>query len=106
MREEIDRQAASLLGADLEISGNRELNDDIKTKLESQSTEHSEETRFTSMIYFPKSGDSRLGQVRALEGDYPYYGDLETLPAQASRSFRKSQRQGYRWARRQKRIRG
>ena len=90
MREEIDRQAASLLGADLEISGNREPTDDITTKLKSQSTEHSEERRFTSMIYFPKSGDSRLGQVRALEGDYPYYGDLETLPVQASRSFRKS----------------
>src|SRR6478736_10207870 len=91
MREEIDRQAASLLGADLEISGNRSPGADIRAGLDSQSTEHSEERRFTSMIYFPKSGDSRLGQVRALEGDYPYYGDLETLPAEATRSFRKAQ---------------
>jgi putative ABC transport system permease protein len=90
MREEIDRQAASLLGADLEISGNREPSDTIIKKLESQSSEHSEERRFTSMIYFPKSGDSRLGQVRALQGDYPYYGDLETLPVEASRTFRKA----------------
>ncbi len=91
MREEIDRQAASLLGADLEISGNHEPGNEIKSELEAQSSERSEERRFTSMIYFPKSGNSRLGQVRALQGDYPYYGDLETIPIEATRAFRKAQ---------------
>jgi len=91
MREEIDRQAASLLGADLEISGNHPAGEAIQARLDSQSVSKSEERRFTSMIYFPKSGDSRLGQVRALEGDYPYYGDLETLPVDATRTFRKTQ---------------
>ncbi|HSB92017.1 MAG TPA: FtsX-like permease family protein [Flavitalea sp.] len=91
MREEIDRQAASLLGADFEISGNREPGEEIMNTLGSQSVEHSEERRFTSMIYFPRSGDSRLGQVRALEGNYPYYGDLETIPVDASRNFRSRQ---------------
>ncbi len=44
------------------------------------------------MVYFPKSGGSRLAQIRALKGDYPYYGELETVPMAAGRSFR-NQRQ-------------
>ena len=30
-------------------------------------------------------------QVRALSGEFPYYGELETLPASAGRSFRNGQ---------------
>ncbi|MGZ8510775.1 MAG: ABC transporter permease, partial [Chitinophagaceae bacterium] len=34
---------------------------------------------------------TRLVQVRALSGEFPYYGDLETLPATAGRLFRNGQ---------------
>jgi putative ABC transport system permease protein len=40
------------------------------------------------MIYFTKNDGTRLVQVRALEGDYPYYGSIETTPLRASRGFR------------------
>jgi putative ABC transport system permease protein len=40
------------------------------------------------MVYFPKSGGTRLIQVRALKGDFPYYGQLETTPVEAARNFR------------------
>jgi putative ABC transport system permease protein len=53
--------------------------------------QRSEERSFTSMIYFPKNSGSRLVQVRALGGEFPYYGDLETVPVTAARSFRKGQ---------------
>lgn len=91
MRDEIDRQAASLLGADLEVSGNHEVNAPIQQVIDSFASKRSEERSFTSMIYFPASGNSRLGQVRALEGDFPYYGDLETEPVSAARDFRGAQ---------------
>ncbi len=78
MRQEVDRQAASLLGADLQISSNREPGADIKKLVDSLGDQRSEERNFTSMIYFPKSGSSRLVQVRALRGAFPYYGELET----------------------------
>ncbi len=91
MRQEIDRQAATLLGADLEISGNKEPSAAIQKMADSLGGERSEERSFTSMVYFPKGGGSRLVQVRALGGDFPYYGDLETLPATAGRSFRNKQ---------------
>lgn len=91
MRQEVNRQAASLLGADLEISSNREPSAVIKKLVDSLCGQQSEERSFTSMILFPKSGGSRLVQVRALRGDFPYYGELETAPAAAGRTFRTNQ---------------
>jgi len=91
MQQEIDNQAASLLGADLEISSNKEVSPAIQKMADSLGDQRSEERSFTSMIYFPKTSASRLVQVRALNGSYPYYGDLETLPETAARAFRKGQ---------------
>lgn len=91
MRQEIDQQAASLLGADLEISGNKEVSTDIRKMADSLGDRRAEERSFTSMIYFPKNAGSRLVQVRALSGGFPYYGELETEPATAGRLFRKQQ---------------
>lgn len=91
LREELDRQAASLLGADLEISSNKKMSDSIVQLVSSFSNKRSEERSFTSMIYFPKGGGSKLIQVRALGGEFPYYGELETLPAPAGQTFRTGQ---------------
>ena len=41
------------------------------------------------MAYFPSSGSSRLVQVRAIGGKFPYYGALETEPATAVRDFQR-----------------
>ena len=91
MRAEIDRQAANLLGADLEISSNKQVTAAIKNITNSLGDRRSEERRFTSMIYFQKNPGTRLVQVRALSGEFPYYGDLETIPASAGATFRKGQ---------------
>ena len=91
VRRNIDTQAATLLGADLEISGNQPAPAKLRPLLDSLGEDRSEERRFASMAYFPKSGGSRLAQVRALVGDYPYYGELETIPAEAGRTFRDKQ---------------
>ncbi len=91
MRREIDNQAASLLGADLEISSNKQVSPEIKRFIDSLGDRISEERRFTSMIYFPKNEGTRLVQVRALSGAFPYYGALETKPAGAGKNFRNGQ---------------
>lgn len=91
MSYEIDRQAASLLGADLEISSNKQLSPAVRKMADSLGERRSEQQSFTSMIYFPKGEGTRLVQVRALSGDFPYYGNLETIPASAGRSFRNGQ---------------
>src|SRR4030095_6502281 len=46
---------------------------------------------FPSMIYFLKSSKTRRVQVRALGGEFPYYGELETVPVSAGKEFRKDQ---------------
>lgn len=91
MSHEIDRQAASLLGADLEFSSNKQVSSGIRKMADSLADRRSEQQSFTSMIWFPKNEGTRLVQVRALSGEFPYYGNLETLPVSAGRSFRKGQ---------------
>jgi putative ABC transport system permease protein len=88
LRENIDNQAATLLGADLQISGNRPVTGKSKQLIDSLGTERSEERSFASMILFPKNGGNRLAQVKALEGNFPFYGALETIPASAGITFR------------------
>lgn len=88
LRKDLDSQAKSLLGADLVIETNKSVKEESLSMLESLGEERSEERTFASMIYFPKNDGTRLVNVRALSGEYPFYGDIETSPAAASRSFR------------------
>lgn len=88
VRSDIDSQAKTLVGADLVIESNRKINSRIKPLLDSLGDQHSVERTFGSMIYFTRNDGTRLVQVRALEGDYPYYGAIETTPVHAARTFR------------------
>ena len=91
LHDEVNNQAASLLGADLEISGNQPATPAIKNIIDSLGDRRSEERSFASMVLFTKNGGTRLVQVRALEGEFPYYGSLETSPESAGMSFRSKQ---------------
>jgi putative ABC transport system permease protein len=89
--KDIDRQAQTLVGADLMIESNKPVKENMRPLLDSLGDQRSEERTFASMVYFIKSGGTRLVQIRALKGDFPYYGSLETTPAAAGRAFRKQQ---------------
>lgn len=91
VRKDIDKQAQTLVGADLVIESNKPVNKNIRPLLDSLGDQRSEERTFASMIYFTKSQGTRLVQVRALEGDFPYYGALETIPVAAGKRFRLQQ---------------
>jgi len=91
LRNEVDAQAASLIGADLEFSAGRPYSDDTRQLIDSLGDRRSEERRFSSMVYFVKNGGTRLIEVRALGGDFPYYGQLDTEPQAAGKSFRQQQ---------------
>ena len=88
VRDSIDGQAKALVGADLVIRSNRPLSPQLQLLPDSLHNRHSVECNFASMIYFVSSQGTRLVQVRALDGDYPFYGSLETTPARAGMSFR------------------
>jgi putative ABC transport system permease protein len=91
LNDDINTQAASLLGADLAISGNQPPALPIQNLIDSIGGSQSEQRNFASMVLFTKNGGTRLVEVRALSGQYPYYGSLETVPASAANSFRNKQ---------------
>jgi putative ABC transport system permease protein len=57
LRQNVDQQAATLLGADLEISGNRPVTPSIQGLIDSLGDKRSQEQSFASMILFTKMGD-------------------------------------------------
>jgi putative ABC transport system permease protein len=86
LREGIDDQAKELLGADLVINAGRPLKPaDLSLALDQKSVE----CNFGSMVVFCRSGESRLVDVRALEGGFPYYGQLGTTPVAAGKKFQR-----------------
>jgi putative ABC transport system permease protein len=89
---EVDNQAKSLLGADVVLNSRRPFTERIDLLADSIGADQSLETSFTSMALFPKSGGTRLVQVRALKGNFPYYGEFETEPPGA---LSKLQETGY-----------
>ncbi|WP_375583888.1 ABC transporter permease [Cyclobacterium xiamenense] len=89
LSKDIDEQAKELLGADLSLRKNQPIE---FPDIEDRAAKRALEVNFASMVYFPAVGESRLTQVRALEGDFPFYGQLETLPVAGDRDFRKGGR--------------
>ncbi len=80
LQADINREAKTLLGADLKIESNRLMTDSLQTALELIEGERAQVTNFVSMILFPKNGGTRLSQISALEGNYPFYGNFNTEP--------------------------
>lgn len=79
----IDTQAKSLLGSDLMVSSRQPIPADVVTDLTARAKRAGHETSFSSMLYFASADAARLVQVRALDGGYPFYGTVETVPADA-----------------------
>ncbi len=91
MQRDIELEAKKLLGADLVVESRFPFSENVTQRLDSLAERQSEEVSFASMVLFPKNDGSRLVQVRALEGDFPYYGAIETNPPPAGSSFQQQQ---------------
>lgn len=85
---DIDREAKTLLGADLLLDANQPAPDSILWKFQTPGTEKAEVTNFMSMVRFPKNGGTRLSQIRALEGNFPFYGKWKSSPENSWQTFR------------------
>lgn len=90
LRQDIDNQAAELVGADIVISGNKPVSPQIQKLVDSLGDRKSTQRSFVSMVLFTKNQGTRLVEVRALEGEFPYYGTIETTPVSAATAFRKN----------------
>ncbi len=77
LQNDINKQAKELLGADLVInSRGKKFEKDFISGLDSLNAEFAEDARFASMVFFSKTGGTRLIQVIAMEGDFPFYGEI------------------------------
>jgi putative ABC transport system permease protein len=83
----IRTQSKTLLGADLSLDSREAFTPDDEALFRSIGGDQSRQIGFSSMAYFSRTGDSRLVQVRAISGSFPYYGALEAEPAFASTEF-------------------
>jgi putative ABC transport system permease protein len=89
VQSSIRLQAKTLLGADLALDSRQPFAPDDEELIRSLGGDQSRQTGFSSMAYFPGNGKSRLVQVRAVSGKFPYYGALETDPVSAVEEFRR-----------------
>lgn len=87
----VHQQARVLLGADLEVSSRDTFPDTVQALLDS--TAHAGVpvayvTEFGSMALAAPSGKTRLVEVRAIAGGFPFYGAIHTEPAGEWMRFR------------------
>lgn len=83
LQETLDQNARELLGADLIISGTSKFKPDLTNALDTMKVTLAEDAEMPSMVMFMNSGQSRLIQLKAIKGDFPFYGKLETQPENA-----------------------
>ncbi|MTI89373.1 MAG: FtsX-like permease family protein [Balneolaceae bacterium] len=85
LTKSVNAQAKELLGADLEVTSHRPFEPELREVLDSLGGQESTVLRFPSMAYYPETGATRLSRIRAFEGDFPFYGEFETIPEQAEK---------------------
>jgi putative ABC transport system permease protein len=90
LQASLQTQSKSLLGADLAIDSRAPFSEEDEAFIASLGGDQSRQIGFSSMAFFPGSGGSRLVQVRAVGGKFPYYGALETEPPLAVADFQKA----------------
>jgi putative ABC transport system permease protein len=86
LRESVRQQARALLGADLSLSSRRPLPPRAEALLDTLASGGAEVARVTSfagMAYVPRSSGTRLVQVAAVAGRFPFYGEITTDPPAA-----------------------
>lgn len=80
LQNEIENQSKDLLGADVVIeSNNKSFDSTFLASLDTLPFKIAGDARFASMVYFLKNSGTRLVQVLAIDGQYPFYGTIELL---------------------------
>ncbi|MBV9462671.1 MAG: ABC transporter permease, partial [Verrucomicrobiae bacterium] len=88
LRRAVDDQAKTLMGADLIIGSQQAFNPAQEKLLAGLGGEQAREISLATMVYFPKSQGTRLAQIRAIDGAFPFYGRIETDPPSAADRWR------------------
>ena len=84
MEEGVAQQASELLGADMEVVSDRPFSAAAEVMFDSLGGHQSRMVETFSMVLLPESGGTRLCEVRAIGGGWPFYGELRTDPPSAA----------------------
>lgn len=82
----VHEQSRALLGGDVALGSNQPFGKETTRLLDSLShagVRQARSTTFASMALVPRTGGTRLAQVRAVTARYPIYGVITTRPASA-----------------------
>lgn len=80
LRQSVDEQSKTLLGADLVLEGSQPMPKGLQPAADSLQGRTAREAGFASMVVFTANEATRLAQARALEQGFPFYGTWETDP--------------------------
>ncbi len=87
----IREQSRSLLGGDISFTSRRPFTPEQKAILDTvaarSKAQYARVVTFPSMALVPRSGATRLVQVRAVSSNYPFYGVITTQPANQWRTL-------------------
>ncbi|MBL7841596.1 MAG: FtsX-like permease family protein [Cyclobacteriaceae bacterium] len=83
LQNDIDRNAKELLGADYVINTNHKFEPELVAAFDSTKVEQASQADMASMVLFLNNNQSRLIRLVAFDGPFPFYGRLETQPADA-----------------------
>lgn len=84
----LDAEAKTLLGADYSLESDRAFSDSTEAVIDTLGGEQSRRLSFASMAYFPKTDGTRLSTIRAIQGNYPFYGSVGTRPDSAAQTYK------------------
>jgi putative ABC transport system permease protein len=85
LQNSVRQQARALLGADLALVGRQAFSPRVEALLDtlSRGASLARVTSFAGMAYVPRTAGTRLVQVAAIAGQYPFYGEIRTEPPPA-----------------------
>jgi len=90
LKDNIALQSKAMMGADYKIDLDQAPTPEVLSIIDSLGGAPAREISFTSMAAFPGNGTTRLVQVRGIEGGFPFYGELETRPATAGKTYQEN----------------
>ncbi|OYX28329.1 MAG: hypothetical protein B7Z06_01930 [Flavobacteriales bacterium 32-35-8] len=91
LKRNIASQSKSLMGSDFKIDTDKPPSDSLVAIMDSLGGFDSREISFASMVAFPNQEGSKLAQVRGIEGDFPFYGTMETEPVPAAITYQEQE---------------
>lgn len=89
LKRNIKVESKALMGADFIIYSDNLPTPRAQEIIDSLGPDAREVT-FVSMIAFPKNGGTKLVRVRGMEGEFPFYGSIDTQPEAAGRTYQQT----------------